>query len=1054
MITKIFSPLKTSIFSLFILLFFSATNSNAQCAGDDNLIPHTICNIPNPANQAVNLFALLGGAPVPGGTWSDDLLSGGLNPLTGILNVWQIGESGVYTYTYTVTGVPGCADNTAVITVVVGGYAGVPGPNGVVCGDESAYNLFQLFNGATQPGPQFNGNWFNVTTATPVTGNTIDPSSFNVTTGTTYEFSYTLGPVGSCLSSTASAFLTIFPPAEPGTADNLEICSSDGFAAFTNVDLFSLLTGEDAGGSWEENNGTNELTTLSDSFINVQNIYNTLGAGTYAFTYEVRPSNPICSIESAIVTVTIEDPVDYTGITLNVSPDICEDQMATAVYTATITQTPVLIPNASYNVTYIVSGQVTPITIPVTFTGGVATFNIPNANFQSVNTFTVIIQDIVAATALGICVNPVPLIQDNVIVSPTPIITNGILDAEDVCQNNSSNVNLSNLAPLADGNYTITYNLSGANTTLIPQTAIIIVTGGLSSFSIPGGLLANAGTTTCTITSITNNTTTCVGPINIVGSFEVNPLPMVPTLTIAVADACEGQDVPVTITGLGALTNVNFEYDLSGANTSLDNMISVPVTSGIAIFNIPASLLTNVGTTNIQITDLINTGNSCGVIVSGVSDDFVINPNPLATLISSDSDNIICEGDIASLSVNPGNFVATDATYVWKLNGVVISGAISITTPITTSGIYEVTINLNGCTLVLSSSFVVNPLPLATVTSTDPNNTICQGETATLTVTPTNFVVTDATYQWYLNGVLLVGETNPQIIPAATGFYVVVISLNGCSSNVSTPFIINPIPAAPITANQSFCEADNATVASLLPNGSQYLWYDSLTGTIPLASTVVLVSGTYYVEEIGLNSCASPRSTNVVTVDVVATPILNTDGQNFCGADNPTLQELSNNTTSGGTVVWYDAVGGTQLPLTTLLVEGTTYYGYSDSGLGCQSLIGLAVTVSLTNCDTINPEITYDFFIPDGFSPNGDGVNDTFTIPEIEFLFPNYTLEIYNRYGSLMFSGNKNKPNWDGKSSESPSLTSGIVPNGVYFYVVNFNKDNKSPRQGRLYLNR
>ena len=83
------------------------------------------------------MFALLGGAPVPGGTWSDDLLSGGLNPLTGILNVWQIGENGVYTYTYTVTGVPGCVDNTAVITVVVGGYAGNPGPNGVVCGDES-----------------------------------------------------------------------------------------------------------------------------------------------------------------------------------------------------------------------------------------------------------------------------------------------------------------------------------------------------------------------------------------------------------------------------------------------------------------------------------------------------------------------------------------------------------------------------------------------------------------------------------------------------------------------------------------------------------------------------------------------------------------------------------------------------------------------------------------------------------------------------------------------------------------------------------------------------
>ena len=343
---------------------------------------------------------------------------------------------------------------------------------------------------------------------------------------------------------------------------------------------------------------------------------------------------------------------------------------------------------------------------------------------------------------------------------------------------------------------------------------------GSSSFSIPGGLLANAGTTTCSITSITNNTTTCVGPVTISGSFEVLPLPVVPALTITVADVCEGQDVPVTITGLGALTNVDFEYDLSGANNSLNNMVSVPVTSGSATFNIPVALLTNVGTTTIQITDLTNTGNSCGVIVSGVSDSFVINPNPLATLVSSDADNTICEGDAATLTVNPSNFIATNATYVWTLNTVTIPGAITNSIPVTTSGTYEVTVSLNGCTLVLSTSFVVNPLPLATITSSDADNTICQGETATLTVNPSNFVLTNATYQWYFNGGILTGETNPQITPTATGMYEVVITLNGCSSNVATNFTINPIPVAPTTANQSFCETDNATVANLVPNGS------------------------------------------------------------------------------------------------------------------------------------------------------------------------------------------------------------------------------------------
>ena len=133
--------------------------------------------------------------------------------------------------------------------------------------------------------------------------------------------------------------------------------------------------------------------------------------------------------------------------------------------------------------------------------------------------------------------------------------------------------------------------------------------------------------------------------------------------------------------------------------------------------------------------------------------------------------------------------------------------------------------------------------------------------------------------------------------------------------------------------------------------------------------------------------------------------------------------------------------------------EGFIYYGFDFSQtLDCASEEALQVTVSLTVCDD-DPE-AYDFFIPDGFSPNNDNVNDTWKIPDIQFLYPDYTYEIYNRYGNILFKGNSNKPEWDGKNSESSNVIDGIAPNGVYFYVVNFNKGNKPPKQGRLYLNR
>ena len=103
---------------IFITLFFPSI-SFSQCAGTDASI--TICDkesydqgLANPIGT-VDLFALLGGAPVAGGTWNDDDSSGGLNTTTGFLNTWIINQGGVFNYTYTAN--PPCGIPTATITV-------------------------------------------------------------------------------------------------------------------------------------------------------------------------------------------------------------------------------------------------------------------------------------------------------------------------------------------------------------------------------------------------------------------------------------------------------------------------------------------------------------------------------------------------------------------------------------------------------------------------------------------------------------------------------------------------------------------------------------------------------------------------------------------------------------------------------------------------------------------------------------------------------------------------------------------------------------------------
>ena len=180
----------------------------------------------------------------------------------------------------------------------------------------------------------------------------------------------------------------------------------------------------------------------------------------------------------------------------------------------------------------------------------------------------------------------------------------------------------------------------------------------------------------------------------------------------------------------------------------------------------------------------------------------------------------------------------------------------------------------------------------------------------------------------------------------------------------------------------------------------------------------------------------------------LGTPALFPNGNLFCEANGPTIANLSSNINGTETVVWYNAnSGGTAYNPTDLLVNGTTYFASFVAGSGCESPFRLPVTVDLTVCD--------DLIIPDGFSPNNDGINDEFVIPNLPFLYPYFRLQIFNRYGSLVYVGRINSQNWNGTNTEGNlNLGNGVLPTGVYFYVLEFNDGTRKPVQGRLYLNR
>jgi gliding motility-associated-like protein len=107
------------------------------------------------------------------------------------------------------------------------------------------------------------------------------------------------------------------------------------------------------------------------------------------------------------------------------------------------------------------------------------------------------------------------------------------------------------------------------------------------------------------------------------------------------------------------------------------------------------------------------------------------------------------------------------------------------------------------------------------------------------------------------------------------------------------------------------------------------------------------------------------------------------------------------------------------------------------------------------NSDVITLELSNEgcpIVIPQGFSPNGDGLNDWFNIQGVYDVFLNHNLMIYNRYGTLIFEGN-NDLKWNGTSNRGPNPSSKKLPVGTYFYVLHLNEEGYETLTGWVYLN-
>lgn len=366
---------------------------------------------------------------------------------------------------------------------------------------------------------------------------------------------------------------------------------------------------------------------------------------------------------------------------------------------------------------------------------------------------------------------------------------------------------------------------------------------------------------------------------------------------------------------------------------------------------------------------------------------------------------VLCEGDTFPLEVTdtqPGY------RYQWFRNGAPIDGETLPLFTVTEEGMYHVGVNACGDHFVFSDSITVRFHRLEKPTTRDGNIIVCQGQTRRLTVTG---YPPDVIKRWYRDGVLIPGESDTTLQVNEPGYYQVGLTRGPCSvmsDPLTVRFELPPVAQIQAVDEGPLCYGTSTTLTADHPTSGAYT-YDWSTGETT-RSIQVSTAGVY---TLVLTNAAGCSDTTAITLQVYdPIPVPQIRDTVLCGAKNETIRVEA--PAGYSTYRWN---GG---------ASSGRYYDVSVPGtysLEVQDEKGCAATTTFE----VKPYCE-DIIIPNTFSPNGDGFNDTWIIGGLEDSAAVVT--VFDRNGQLVFQSRGYSIPWDG-------LYKGrLVPVGAYYYHI------------------
>jgi gliding motility-associated-like protein len=333
------------------------------------------------------------------------------------------------------------------------------------------------------------------------------------------------------------------------------------------------------------------------------------------------------------------------------------------------------------------------------------------------------------------------------------------------------------------------------------------------------------------------------------------------------------------------------------------------------------------------------------------------------------------------------------------------------------AGTYTCTVtDGNLCTTLVPMT--VTEKSVVKLKATARPGTVCSGSATTLSAIPTGGIIMH--YTWLPGNI---NDSTTSISPADTTTYVVTgEDFFGCLATDSIKVSVIQRPAAPLASPVSICPDSLATLSVLYPDSLLiYNWYPypsggDILGTGDIYTTPAIdETTTWYVEAV-TGPCSSDR------VPVTVTPF-----------DRPVTPVVVNTavTTNSAAFSWKSIPGATGYLIS---IDGGAYITVTDTfynvtGLQQETVSIRVISLGTLSCQTSLPgQATAklkpgEVFIPNAFTPNGDGKNDLFK-PEgnIKAL----DMKIFNQWGELIATGS----GWNGTSGGKPQ------PMGVYMYTM------------------